>query len=461
MKKQTVLYFSVGLLAVGLLLVGLSFYRPVRITIDGETSTVQTWRLSVGGVLKETGIEIGKSDLVLPSFNTWLGWNADILIRRSRPVQIWIPNKDLLLSFSTIERIPANLLSVAEIQLFPGDKISWNGEEISPDQNMPLQNGYVLEYQPAVAIHLVENGRSTTYYSSANNIGSSLWDEGVQLTQADNLSLPMNSSIETDINISLQRSRPILIQTGAGEIQSRSAAGTVGQALADAGVALEGMDYSVPAEEQALSEDGNIQVVRVREELVLEENIIAYTSNQIADPNTDLGQSSVVIAGQTGLEVTRVRVRYENDAEVSRQVESDWVARQSVDELIGYGTKIVPLTLDTPYGTLEYYRAVTVYATSYSPCRSGVDKCYYGTASGLPVKEGVIGVTRAWYNLFAGQRVYIPGYGIAVIGDIGGGVPGQYWIDLAFTDDTYQPWHQNVTLYFLTPAPANVPSILP
>jgi resuscitation-promoting factor RpfB len=461
MKKSAGLYLSICLTLLGLALLGFSFYRPVRITIDGETQIVRTWRITVGGIVNEAGVVVGDKDLVVPGFKSWLGWDAGILIRYSRPVQLWLPDRDLLLSFSTVERIPANLLSVGGLHLFPGDKVLWNGEEISTEQPLPLQDGYVLEYVAAAPIHLINSGITTTFYSSDRDLGAALWDEGIRMTRADRLSVPFDSPTQADLTINLQTSQPILIKTETGEIATRSAAGSVGQALSEAGVSLQGMDYSIPGEEQPLPEDGAIQVVRVREELVLEENIIPYTSETIADPNTEMGLTSVISAGQYGLEVTRVRIRYENETEVSRQVESDWVASQPQNEQIGYGTQIVTHTLDTPYGQLEYYRAVTVYATSYSPCRSGTDKCYYGTASGLPVKEGVIGVTRAWYNLFAGQQVYVPGYGIAVIGDIGGGVPGTYWIDLAFTDETYQPWHQDVVLYFLTPAPANVPSILP
>jgi len=55
----------------------------------------------------------------------------------------------------------------------------------------------------------------------------------------------------------------------------------------------------------------------------------------------------------------------------------------------------------------------------------------------------------------------VPGYGAGVIADVGGGIPGKYWIDLGFTDEDFEPWHQNTILYFLTPAPAIVPWILP
>jgi uncharacterized membrane protein len=63
----------------------------------------------------------------------------------------------------------------------------------------------------------------------------------------------------------------------------------------------------------------------------------------------------------------------------------------------------------------------------------------------------VIGVPLAWYGAMVGQRVYVSGYGSAVVADTGG-MTG-YWIDLGFSDDDYVEWHQNTTLYFLTPVP--------
>jgi hypothetical protein len=55
----------------------------------------------------------------------------------------------------------------------------------------------------------------------------------------------------------------------------------------------------------------------------------------------------------------------------------------------------------------------------------------------------------------------VEGYGVGVIADYGAGVPGKYHIDLGFEDSDYEPWHRNVTVYFLTPVPAYIPYILP
>jgi resuscitation-promoting factor RpfB len=154
-------------------------------------------------------------------------------------------------------------------------------------------------------------------------------------------------------------------------------------------------------------------------------------------------------------------VRIENGEEVSRSVEAEWVARPPRSRIVGYGTKIVIRTIDTPEGPLEYWRAVRMYATSYSPCRIFRDRCDSSTALGAELKKGVLAMTNAWCRYTCGDRMYIPGYGTGTVLDTGGGIPGRYWIDLGYSDDDYVSWHHWVTVYFLTPVPDNYQVILP
>ena len=112
----------------------------------------------------------------------------------------------------------------------------------------------------------------------------------------------------------------------------------------------------------------------MREEVSLVQTAIPYTTTYVADPNTELEQNSVVTAGQYGIQVARVRVRYEDGQQVSQKTDSAWVAKEPVAEELGYGTKVVVRTLDTPNGPIQYWRAITVYATSYSPCRSAASR---------------------------------------------------------------------------------------
>ena len=56
-------------------------------------------------------------------------------------------------------------------------------------------------------------------------------------------------------------------------------------------------------------------------------------------------------------------------------------------------------------------------------------------------------------------RVYVPGYGIGIAGDTGGGLRG-HRIDLGYDDDNLVLWHTWVDVYLLTPVPNNINYII-
>jgi 3D (Asp-Asp-Asp) domain-containing protein len=227
----------------------------------------------------------------------------------------------------------------------------------------------------------------------------------------------------------------------------------VGEALAQAGLGLVGMDRAVPALNEPVPADGLIKVVRVREDIELREESIPFTSTFAAAPDIEIDHQQLVDTGSEGIRAERVRVRVEDGVEVSRFSEGEWVAREPRPRVMGYGTKIVVRTLNTPNGPIEYWRAVTMYATSYSPCRLGTDYCNANLASGGTLQQGIVAVVLRWYRSMRGMHVYVPGYGVGRIADTGGGIPGRFWIDLGYSDDDYISWHNWVTVYFLTPVP--------
>jgi 3D (Asp-Asp-Asp) domain-containing protein len=244
------------------------------------------------------------------------------------------------------------------------------------------------------------------------------------------------------------------------EILIHSAAETVGQALAQAGIPLQGLDYSLPAEEAPLPTDGFVHLVRVQEEIVLNTIEIPFDNDYVPDPTLELDLRRVIAPGEPGLQVQRQRVRYEDGVEIQRTVEGEWIARQPRNAEVGYGTQVVIRSLATPAGTIEYWRAIQVYATSYRPCYPN-GYCSYATAMGTTLHKGVVAVIHSWYNVMAGQSIYVPDYGVGRIEDWGLGIPGRDWIDLGFDETDFENWHWSVTMYFLTPVPDNIPWILP
>ena len=462
MRRKTLVLIGVGLTLAALLAAGLYLYRPKTIQDGAQGIPLRGHPvLRVGQALYAAGLRLDPADQVTPPVEAWLPLDGHVQIRRASQVLVW--ENGQVKQAAGVAAQAADLLAAAGVQLGAADRLSWNGLPVEP--SLPLEAGarYVFQVERAASFSVVEDGEKRSLQTRAPSLARALWEAGVQVAPGDWLSSDPGGALPAEgATLAIQRARTVTISAQGSAVTAHSAAATVGQALVEAGVTLQGLDYSLPAEDQPLPADGAIRVVRVNEALVFAQTLLPYDSSLQPDPTLDLDQRRTMEAGQFGIQVSRERVRYVDGQEISRALDSEWTATAPRTQIVGYGTLVTPHTTDTPDGAIEYWRAVTVYATGYSPCRLGrPNYCNYRTASGAQLTRGIIAVSQAWYRLMAGQRVYVPGYGFAVIADTGYGIPGTPWIDLGYDDDNFQGGGRTVTLYFLTPAPENVPWTLP
>ena len=383
------------------------------------------------------------------------------------PSSITIVDGEQIQTLITEERLPVNLLVEAHITLAPPDLLLVNGYPFPPEQDLP-PNIHSIQVRRAVRVILITPGGKQELVTASRTVGEALHEAGIQLYAADYIDPPVNTPIHADITITYRPSQELTVVTSAGSQVIRSSAGTVGAALAGAGIPLVGLDYSLPVESEALPADGQVRVVRVSESVQLIQKSIPFETETVSSPDVALGQQEIAQPGQEGLAVARTRIRYEDGQEVSRVTEDESVVRLPRTRIVQTGTKIVLTTANVGGEELEYWLAYEMYATIYSPCNSGTGGCSYGTASGLRAGRGVVAVDPSMYGYLQGARVYIPGYGYAVIGDVGGGyiiedllgVSRYRWIDLGFDDNNIVDMSGWLTVYFLAPAPASIPPVM-
>ena len=457
--KLTYLARGLGMLTVGAWLLA---SKTVTLVVDGETRVMHTYAWKVDQVLAEAGIPLQAEDELAPPLGAWLLGDATIRLDRAARVVILADGETV--QTSGHERSPDELLAQAGIPLSESDLLLADGEMLPISEPLAPAQSHFLELRRGVPIIVVDGSVTYSFTTTAATLGAALWEAGIRLYAADRLSLsadtplhipdrPANQRTKRVLEAIIQRAPSYTIHSGGQAVQVRSAAGTVGELLAESGHSPQGLDYSVPAESETLEGVKEVRVVRVEESVMLEQTALPFETLREPAPELELDKQQVVHPGQTGLRVARVRVRHEDGQEVSRQVDGEWTARLPENRVIGYGTLPVMHTLDTPDGPVQYYRAIQMYATSYHPATTSST-----TASGLPLQKGVAAIDRR-YILF-NTRMYIPGYGHALAADTGGGIQGRM-IDLGYSDSDYVPWSRWVTVYFLWPPPEVIPWIFP
>ena len=368
---------------------------------------------------------------------------------------VTIIDNDQVVTLQTKERKPSVLISQAGWTLSPNDRVISKGIVVAPDLSID-QDPIMIQIRRARTVTLITPNGEQTLQTAAFTVGDVLAELSFQLHIEDQIEPPLGSPLQDGMTIIVTTPRILTINVDGKSLQIQSSARTVGEALAEAEIPLLGLDYSIPAEDEALPSDGRIKLVRVSETILLAQKSIPFDSELVASSEIPLDQTKILSMGENGLSLQRVRVRYEDGVEVSRVTEEETTVRAPKTRTLAYGTKVEIKTAVVNGVTIEYWRAVQMYATSYSPCNLGTSTCGSTTASGKQLAKGVVALRTDLYRALQGQLVYVPGYGFATVEDACGGCVGKPWIDLGYSDSDYIPWHSTVMVYFLTPVPQNI-----
>ncbi len=450
-KKNLFQRIAAGLAAaLGIVLITLSLHKTVFLVINGKAEDISTYALTVNSLLKSQDLHLTEDERISPAPGTILWGGELVILEFANSVEITVDGD--VHTLLTAERRPENILLDLGMMLFPKDRMLVDGVTIGNKTLLSLGKSHQILVLRGTPITIAFENGDQQFISDADTLSEALENEGIEVFEADQLSKPLDTLLNgSSIIVSLIRAEPLLVHLADEIVTIRTTANTVGAALTQGGLALQGLDYSIPSELEPLPENDQVQIIRVREEILLKQEQIQFSSEYQPADDLALDQLQIMTGGEYGIQAQRLRIVYEDGREISRDLEKEWIIRDPGPRIIGYGTQINIETANTPDGQITYWRKITAYATSYNENCPG---CNNFTSSGAYLKKGVIAVKLDWYRYMQGMRVYIPGYGFATIEDVGGGVPwSANWVDLGYRSENYVPWSENVTVYFLAPAP--------
>lgn len=452
MNRIILVVVLLGFLLISFLIFSQGIQKTVTLNVNGQQNEITTSSWRVGNFIDDQGIMLAPGDWIDPSTSTLLFGDRSISVQQAS----WftISNIGSIHTVYGIFNTLEELFDSQGINISPENSVFLDGVLTPVMAEITQGSNHSIQIQKSKSLTLTEADNSQTFLTSLPTLGASLWEKKIILSAGDFIDPAIDFPVQETTKAELFNSKDIYIQLADEEIHSNSSASTVGEALSDAGISLQGLDYSRPGESAPIPEDGRIKVIRVNEEQILESETVPFESETQPVADLEIDNRNLVQPGILGLETKRVRVRYEDGQEVSRIIEDEYISQAPQSEIIGYGTKIVPHTLDTPGGQITYWRALEMYAISYNVTSNGG----YGTATGVPLAKGVAAIDPRY--IAYGTRMYVPGYGEALAADTGGGIQGRM-IDLGYTDEDYVSWHQWVTVYFLWPPPENVAWIIP
>jgi len=302
----------------------------------------------------------------------------------------------------------------------------------------------------AISVSLVLDGTETTYPTRAHTVREFLEERNLAITEDDYLSVPADEALADGMRIEYRAAVPVELIIGKEHRTIRTSALTVEALLVAQEVALEPNDEVTPAVDAAPIANGIVRVVRIKTWTARMIRPIAPPVKQRYDATLARGTTETTDPGTPGRREVLMRLVSRNAGKAQRTVLSSRILRKPRPTIVAIGTGNFPSIVEFATNHLNdpvrlAGSPVRMEATAYVANCAG---CTGITRLGLKAGHGIVAVDPNFIPL--GTKLYVPGYGPALAGDVGGAIKGRR-IDLGFNSltDAINFGRREITVYVL------------
>lgn len=221
-------------------------------------------------------------------------------------------------------------------------------DSLVPAAGSAVEDGDEVALRRARELELVVDGAPKTVWVTAASVDEALdqvglGERGLALSASRSRDIPLDG-----MTLAVSTPKSFTVQADGRTLARTTTAPTVGDALAQAGVAVDGDDRLSHARTAALADGLAVRVVRVSKDRVHREVAVPNATERREDAGLVQGQTRVVAAGSDG----RVRRTFERTFVDGALADSTEVAAQTVaspvTRVVVVGTKPAPAPAPAP-----------------------------------------------------------------------------------------------------------------
>jgi resuscitation-promoting factor RpfB len=196
---------ALRLLVAGLLLVlafaggyAVADYKTVTLSVDGTAMTVTTMKSRVIDIISENGFNVSERDDLYPAAGERVRNDENIVLRRSRPLQISLDGQNAKQVWTTASTVDEALAQLAMTDTAPA--------AASRGSRVPLA-GMALPVVSAKTVELDDGGAVRNVHLAAARVGDLLAGIGVPLLQSDQVTPGAAAPVIDGMHIQVTRNR--------------------------------------------------------------------------------------------------------------------------------------------------------------------------------------------------------------------------------------------------------------
>ncbi|PIU61047.1 MAG: hypothetical protein COS84_11615 [Armatimonadetes bacterium CG07_land_8_20_14_0_80_40_9] len=246
-------------------------------------------------------------------------------------------------------------------------------------------------------------------------------------TKIDSLSLSLSSKPQGTLKVKIKPKLSVFVLVDGKKRKIVTTKKKVGEMLKEAGIGLLAKDRVLPNLSTPLYEGMFIKVIRVRTKVVTSKVSLPPKTIIRRTKSIPKGKRKIIRAGKEGILKKKFLIFYKDGRETKREVIAKKIIKEPINKIVAKGEGVKRLVSSKE---MKVKKVLSMIATAYAPFHCGGSKDGR-THTGLPVGKGIVAVDPKVIPL--GTRLYIPGYGYALAGDIGSAIKGNR-IDLGVDD---------------------------
>jgi uncharacterized protein YabE (DUF348 family) len=174
----------------------LSMDKSVRLSVDGQARSVQTYASTVGGVLDDQKLTVGEHDTLAPSRDTKVSDGSEIVLRRGRLVTFTVDGR--------ARQVWTTATTVQEALEQVGYRQSGLWLSANRSTRLPL-DGYQLSLRTPKTVTIVADGTRHTFTTTVATVGEAMDQAGVRVDANDRVSQLAESPVRTGMIITVTR----------------------------------------------------------------------------------------------------------------------------------------------------------------------------------------------------------------------------------------------------------------